>query len=128
MKQVTVIGVDLAKNVFQVHGAAEDGTTVFRKKLSRSQFWLFMAKRPTCIVAMEACGTSHYWAREMIEMGHDARLIAPNYVKLFVKRQKKDATDAEAVAEAALRPTMRFVYIGLPKPKHGPCCFEHASS
>ena len=111
MKQVTVIGVDLAKNVFQVHGAATDGTTVFRKKLSRSQFRLFMAKQPACIVAMEACGTSHYWAREMIKMGHDARLIAPNYVKPFVKRQKNDAVDAEAVTEAAFRPTMRFVYI-----------------
>ena len=109
--QVTVIGVDLAKNVFQVHGAAPDGTAVLRKKLSRSQFRDFMARQPSCIVAMEACATAHYWAREMIKMGHDARLIAPIYVKPFVKRQKNDSADAEAIAEAALRPTMRFVHI-----------------
>ena len=113
--QVTVIGVDLAKNVFQVHGATPDGKAVLRKKLTRSQFRAFMAKQPSCIVAMEACATAHYWAREMVKMGHDARLIAPIYVKPFVKRQKNDLADAEAIAEAALRPTMRFVHVKSPQ-------------
>jgi transposase len=109
MKKVTIIGVDLAKNVFQLHGAAADGTVVFRKKLSRSQFRKFMAAQPACIVAMEACGSAHYWAREMARLGHEPKLIAPRYVKPFIKRQKNDAADAEAIVEAAQRPTMRFV-------------------
>ena len=109
MKKVTIIGVDLAKHVFQVHGAATDGSVVFRRKLSRPQFRRFMAEQPTCIVAMEACATAHYWGRQMVEIGHDVRLIAPIYVKPFVKRQKNDAADAEAIVEAALRPNMRFV-------------------
>jgi transposase len=109
MKKVTIIGVDLAKNVFQLHGAAADGSVVFRKKFSRLQFQKFMAAQPTCIVAMEACGGAHYWAREMARLGHDPKLIAPHYVKPFVKRQKNDAADAEAIVEAAQRPTMRFV-------------------
>ena len=105
----TIIGVDLAKNVFQLHGAAEDGSVVFRKKLSRAQFHRFMAEHPPCVVAMEACGGAHYWAREMDRLGHKVRLIAPRYVKPFIKRQKNDAADAEAIVEAALRPTMRYV-------------------
>ena len=109
MRKVTIIGVDLAKNVFHLHGAAADGTVLFRKKLSRPQFLQFMTDHPRCVVAMEACGGSHYWAREMTRIGHEARLIAPIYVKPFVKRQKNDAADAEAIVEAALRPTMRFV-------------------
>ncbi|MCG5487438.1 MAG: IS110 family transposase [Sinorhizobium meliloti] len=109
MKEVTIIGVDLAKHVFQVHGATADGSVVLRKKLSRSRFRRFMAEQPTCVVAMEACATAHYWSRQMAEIGHDVRLIAPIYVKPFVKRQKNDAADAEAIVEAALRPNMRFV-------------------
>ncbi len=109
MEKATIIGVDLAKNVFQVHGAAADGTVLFRKKLTRPQFHHFMAEQPVCLVAMEACGGAHYWAREMRRIGHDVRLIAPRYVKPFIKRQKNDAADAEAIVEAALRPTMRFV-------------------
>lgn len=109
MKKVSIIGVDLAKNVFQLHGAAEDGSVVFRKKLSRVQFVKFMARHPLCFVAIEACATSHYWARVLTETGHSVRLIAPIYVKPFVKRQKNDAADAEAIVEAALRPNMRFV-------------------
>ncbi|RWC07135.1 MAG: transposase, partial [Mesorhizobium sp.] len=88
MEKVTIIGVDLAKNVFQLHGAAADGSVVFRKKLSRLQFCKFMASQPACVVAMEACGSSHYWARQMARLGHEPRLIAPAYVKPFVKRQK----------------------------------------
>jgi transposase len=109
MEEVTIIGVDLAKNVFQLHGAAGDGSAVFRKKLSRSQLRNFMAAQPPCTVAMEACSGAHHWAREITSFGHDVRLIAPCYVKPFVKRQKNDAADAEAIVEAAQRPNMRFV-------------------
>jgi transposase len=109
MGEATIIGVDLAKNVFQLHGAAGDGSVVFRKKLSRLQFARFMAEQSPCLVAMEACASAHHWAREMARNGHEVRLIAPHYVKPFVKRQKNDAADAEAIVEAALRPTMRFV-------------------
>lgn len=109
MEEVSIIGVDLAKNVFQVHGAAADGSVVYRKKLSRPQFARFMANHPACEVAMEACPSAHHWARELTRCGHRVRLIAPHYVKPFLKRQKNDAADAEAIAEAALRPTMRFV-------------------
>lgn len=109
MKDATIIGIDLAKNVFQVHGATADGTVAFRKKLSRPQFHKFMSVLPRCLVVMEACGGAHFWAREMIRLGHEAKLIAPRYVKPFVKRHKNDANDAEAIVEAAQRPTMRFV-------------------
>jgi transposase len=109
MNDVSIIGVDLAKNVFQLHGGAADGTVHFRKKLSRLQFQRFMADHPRCVVAMEACGGAHHWAREMERLGHTVRLIAPRYVKPFIKRQKNDAADAEAIVEAALRPTMRYV-------------------
>lgn len=109
MKDATIIGVDLAKNVFQVHGATADGSVAFRKKLSRPQFHKFMAALPRCLVVMEACGGAHFWAREMMRLGHEAKLIAPRYVKPFVKRHKNDANDAEAIVEAAQRPTMRFV-------------------
>ena len=109
MKEISIIGVDLAKNVFQLHGAAADGTVLFRKKLSRPQFQRFMAEHPQCLVVMEACGGAHHWARELERVGHDVRLIAPRYVKPFIKRQKNDAADAEAIVEAALRPTMRYV-------------------
>lgn len=109
MEQVSIIGLDLAKRVFQVHGATADGQVAFRKKLSRSQMLPFFTSLPHCIVAMEACATAHYWAREIGALGHDVKLIPPAYVKPFVKRQKNDVADAEAIAEAASRPTMRFV-------------------
>ncbi|WP_209427882.1 IS110 family transposase [Pararhodobacter sp. SW119] len=111
MDEISIIGVDLAKQVFQVHGAAADGQVLFRKKLSRPQFAKFMAAVPPCVVAMEACGTAHYWGRELARHGHAVRLIPPVYVKPFVKRQKNDSADAEAVAEAAMRPTMRSVAV-----------------
>lgn len=111
MKEVSIVGVDLAKRIFQVHGAAADGAVVFRKKLTRGQFLAFLVKLPRCIVAMEACATSHFWGREVAKLGHAVRLIPPIYVKPFVKRQKNDAADAEAIAEAAARPTMRFVAV-----------------
>src|SRR3546814_9086103 len=109
MTEVTMIGVDLAKNVFQVHGASMTGELKFRKKLSRLSFGKFMAEQSPAVVVMEACGSAHYWAREMIRLGHEVKLIAPHYVKPFVKRQTDDAADAEAIVLAAQRPEMRFV-------------------
>jgi transposase len=111
MKQISVIGLDLAKQSFQVHGAAADGTVAFNRKLRRGEVLRFFEKTPPCLVAMEACGGSHYWAREIMAFGHDVRLIPPVYVKPFVKRGKTDAADAEAISEAASRKTMRFVPI-----------------
>jgi transposase len=104
-----MIGVDLAKNVFQVHGAHRSGEIRFRKKLTRSQFSAFMAKQEPSLVIFEACGSSHYWSREMQTLGHEVKLIAPHYVRPFVKRQKNDAADAEAIVIAARQPEMRFV-------------------
>jgi transposase len=101
--------LDLAKSVFQVHGADASGAVLFRKKLRRHQVLIFFAAQPPCTVAMEACASSHHWAREIGRLGHQVRLIPPAYVKPFVKRQKNDAADAEAICEAAQRPTMRFV-------------------
>jgi transposase len=109
MGEVSTIGLDLAKSVFQVHGADASGAVLFRKKLRRHQVLTFFAAQPPCTVAMEACGSAHYWAREIRRLGHAVRLIPPAYVKPFVKRQKNDAADAEAICEAAQRPTMRFV-------------------
>ena len=111
MNAVTIIGVDLAKRVFHAHGSHSDGSVAFRKRLSRSQVLTFFAKQPRCTVAMEACATAHEWGRAIGELGHEIRLIPPAYVKPFVKRQKNDTSDAEAIAEAAARPTMRFVAV-----------------
>ena len=111
MTEVSIIGLDLAKNVFQAHGADAVGAPVFRKKLRREQVIAFFAAQPPCLVAMEACPGAHYWGREIGKLGHIIRLIAPAYVKPFVKRQKNDAADAEAICEAAQRPTMRFVAV-----------------
>jgi transposase len=108
MKDV-IIGVDLAKAVFQLHGAGLDGRPLFRKKLSRGQFLRFMAQHPDAVVAMEACGSAHYWSRELVKLGHEILLIPPQYVRPFVKRQKNDAADAEAIVIAARQPEMRFV-------------------
>jgi transposase len=109
--EANMIGLDLAKNVFQAHGADVSGAVLFRKQLRRNKVLEFFAKQPACIVAMEACGGAHYWAREIAKFGHTVRLIPPAYVKPFVKRQKNDAADAEAICEAAQRPTMRFVAV-----------------
>src|ERR1700739_3569784 len=99
MLEVSTIGLDLAKYVLQAHGADASGTTLFRKKLRRDHVLGFLAAQPACTVAMEACAGSHYWAREIAKLGHDVRLIAPVYVKPFIKRQQNDAADAEAICE-----------------------------
>ena len=108
MGEVTIIGLDLAKNVFQAHGAAADGSVIFRRKPTRARLLSFFAAQSSCVVAMEACASAHFWGRAIGALGHEVRLIAPSYVKPFVKRQKNDAADAEAIAEAASRPTMRL--------------------
>lgn len=105
----TMIGVDLAKSVYQIHGASMTGEVKFRKKLTRPQFQKFMTEQGPAIVVMEACGGAHYWSRMMEDLGHEVKLIAPQYVRPFVKRQKNDAADAEAIVIAAQRPEMRFV-------------------
>ncbi|QDC40137.1 IS110 family transposase [Sphingobium fuliginis] len=104
-----MIGVDLAKSVFQLHAASATGQLLFRKKLSRSAFAKFMSEHPPATVVIEACGSAHYWARELARYGHEVKLIAAQYVRPFVKRQKNDAADAEAIVIAAQRPEMRFV-------------------
>lgn len=109
MSEVSTVGIDLAISVFQIHGSDAGGGVVFRKKLRRDQVLAFFSQLPRCVVAMEACASAHYWAREIAAFGHDTRLIPPAYVKPFVKRQKNDMADAEAICEAAQRPTMRFV-------------------
>lgn len=111
MSEVTTIGLDIAKSVFHAHGADGSGALVFSRKLTRAKLLDFFAAQPACVVAMEACGGAHHWARQLTQLGHTVRLIPPAYVKPFVKRQKNDAIDAEAICEAAQRPGMRFVAI-----------------
>ena len=111
MNEVITIGVDLAKNVFQVHGIDAEGTVIVCRQLRRAQMLPFFKKQPPCLVGMEACATAHHWARELIELGHQVKLMPPHYVKPYVKRNKNDAADAAAICEAVTRPTMRFVSV-----------------
>lgn len=111
MESAAVIGLDLAKNVFQVHGVAADGGVVVRRQLRRGQVLEFFTSQASCLVGMEACASAHHGAREIIALGHQVRLMPPAYVKAYVKRGKTDAADAEAIAEAVTRPTMRFVAV-----------------
>src|SRR5919201_6846006 len=109
MSEITTVGLDLGKHVFQVHGIDAQGTTVLRKRLRRGQVLAFFSRIPRCVVGLEACATAHYWARELGALGHEVRLMPAQYVKAYVKRNKHDAADAEAICEAVQRPTMRFV-------------------
>src|SRR5436189_730240 len=111
MSEITTIGLDLAKHVFQVHGIDAEGTTVLRKRLRRNQVLGFFSRLPRCVVGLEACATAQYWARELGALGHEVRLMPAQYVKAYVKRNKNDAADAEAICEAVQRPTMRFVAV-----------------
>lgn len=111
MMKITTVGLDLAKSVFQVHAISNTGDVVVRRSLRRAQVIPFFTKLPPCLIGMEACGTSHHWARELVGLGHEVRLMPPAYVKPYVKRGKSDAGDAEAICEAVTRPTMRFVPI-----------------
>ena len=113
--EITTIGLELAKSVFQVHGVDATGQVVIRRSLRRAQMLPFFTRLPSCLIGMEACGTSHYWARELIKLGHQVRLMPPAYVKPYVKRGKTDAADAEAICEAVTRPTMRFVPVKSPE-------------
>ena len=107
--KATTIGIDIAKSVFQVHGVDAAGQVTVTKKLRRAEVMKFFATIPACLVGMEACATAHFWAREISALGHDVRLMPPSYVKAYLRRQKNDAADAEAICKAVTRPTMRFV-------------------
>ncbi len=109
MSTITTIGLDLAKRYFQVHGVNKQGKVVLKKKLSRESVLSFFANLPPCLVGMEACGGSHHWAREIVKFGHTVKQISPQFVKPYVKSNKNDANDAEAICEAVSRPSMRFV-------------------
>ncbi len=109
--EVSIIGLDIAKHVFHVHGADGKGRALFSKRISRGKLLDFFAAQPICTVALDACGGAHHWARQLAQLGHSVRLIPPAYVKPFAKRQMNDAIDAEAICEAAQRPSMRFVVV-----------------
>ena len=112
---VTTIGLDIAKSVFQVHGVDAEGDVLSAAGLTRARMMPFFAKLAPCLIGIEACATAHHWARELAELGHDVRLMPPSYVKPYVKRQKNDTADAEAICEAVTRPTMRFVEVKTPE-------------
>jgi transposase len=115
MDQVVTIGLDIAKSVFQVHGVDGEGGVVIRQRLTRSRVLAFFTRKAPCLVGIEACGSAHHWARELSRLGHQVRLIPPSYVKPYVKRQKNDMADAEAICEAVTRPSMRFVPVKSPE-------------
>src|SRR5215813_4159678 len=109
MGEVSTIGLDIAKSVFQVHGVDVDGAVVMRKRISRAKLLEFFASLPACLVGIEACPTAHHWSRQLQALGHTVRLLPPSYVKAYLKRSKNDANDAAAICEAVTRPSMRFV-------------------
>ncbi len=106
---ITTVGIDIAKRIFQIHGVNKNGKTVLKKKLMRDQVLIFMSNLPKCLVGIEACGGANYWAREISKLGHEVKLMAPQFVKPYVKTNKNDQADSEAICEAVSRPNMRFV-------------------
>ena len=119
MQTITTIGLDIAKSVFQVHGVDNDGKVVIRRQLKRRYVLAFFEKLQPCLVGIEACASSHHWSRELQALGHTVRLMPPAYVKPYVKRQKNDAADAEAICEAVTRTNMRFVPVKTPEQQSG---------
>src|SRR3984957_15048381 len=119
MQTITTIGLDIAKSVFQVHGVDNDGKVVIRRQLKRRHVLAFFEKLQPCLVGIEACASSHHWSRELQALGHTVRLMPPAYFKPYVKRQKNDAADAEAICEAVTRTNMRFVPIKTPEQQSG---------
>ena len=109
--KITAVGIDLAKNMFQVHGVDERGKAVLRRQLRRAQIAVFFGNLPPCVIGMEACASAHHWGRTLQRLGHTVRLMAPQFVKPYVKTNKNDAADVEAICEAVGRPNMRFVPI-----------------
>jgi len=109
MGEVSTIGLDIAKSVFQVHGVDAEGTVVIRKRIGRAKVLAFFARLPSCLVGIEACPSAHYWSRKLQALGHAVKLMPPSYVKAYLKRGKNDANDAAAICEAVTRPSMRFV-------------------
>jgi len=114
---IATIGLDLAKHWFQVHGVDERGQAVVRRKLRRSEVVAYFRSLEPCLVGMQACATAHHWARALTALGHEVRLMPPGYVKAYVKRNKNDAADAEAICEAVARPSMRFVPVKTAEPR-----------
>ena len=115
MQTITTIGLDIAKSAFQVHGIDAEGKVIVRRQLKRRYVLSFFEKLQPCLIGVEACASAHYWSRELKALGHTVRLMPPAYVKPYVKRQKNDASDAEAICEAVRRPTMRFVETKTPE-------------
>ena len=128
MQTVTTIGLDIAKSVFQVHGVDAAGQVVIRRQLKRRYVLAFFQKLPPCLIGIEACASSHHWSRELQALGHTVRLMPPAYVKPYVKRQKNDATDAEAICEAVTRANMRFVPTKTARAAERPGAPPHAPS
>src|SRR5512139_1663061 len=119
MQTITTVGLDIAKSVFQVHGVDAQGEVLIRRQLKRRYVLAFFQKLPSCLVGIEACASSHHWSRELKALGHTVRLMPPAYVKPYVKRQKNDAADAEAICEAVTRANMRFVETKTPEQQSG---------
>ena len=125
--QITTIGLDLAKHWFQVHGVDANGHVVVRRRLWRSGVIAYFRSLEPCLVGMEACATAHHWARELTALGHTVKLMPPAYVKAYVKRNKNDAADAEAICEAVARPSMRFVPVKDAEQQSVLCCIGRAA-